>query len=93
MNLPDGIFHESFCVALARYHANIAVRASNPADKIFHGHRADALADCAALPSSQMRWVMLLSERFPAFGPIRENLVATLRDARRIKNPTGVLIL
>jgi hypothetical protein len=91
MNLPAEIFHASSCAALAHYHASIFVRASNPADKVFHGHRADALADCAALPSSQMRLVMLMSERFPAFGSIRENLVATLHDARRIKNPAGVL--
>lgn len=67
MNLPPGIFHASFCGALARYHASIGVRAVDLADKDFHLRRADAFLACAALPPSQMRLVLNLSERFPQF--------------------------
>lgn len=93
MNLPAGIFHGSFCSALGWYHASICVRATNPADKDFHRHRANAFADCAALPPSQMRLVMFLSDSFPAFGSIRENLVASLRAARRPEKLAGGEIL
>jgi hypothetical protein len=71
MNLPAGIFHTGFCIALARYHACIGVRAADLADKDFHLRRADAFIDCAALPPSQMRLVLNLSERFPQFGLVR----------------------
>jgi hypothetical protein len=93
MNLPPGIFHESFCAALARYHAFIGVRAANAADKDFHGRRADAFADCATLPPSQMRLTMFLSDRFQNFGFVRGRLFVALHKRPPASKPAGVLIV
>lgn len=93
MNLPPGIFHASFCTALARYHMSIGVRATAPVDKDFHIRRADAFADCAALPPSQMRLVLNLSEQFLQFGFIRGRLFVALRKRPLASKPAGVLIL
>jgi hypothetical protein len=90
MNLPAGIFHESFCAALARYHASIGVMTTAAVDKDFHLARADCFADCKHLPPSQMRAMFFLSDRFPGFCSIRGKMVAALHDARRIQNPAGV---
>jgi hypothetical protein len=90
MNLPAVIFHESFCGALASYHASIGVRAADSADKDFHFHRADAFADCAALPPSQTRLALALSDRFQDFGLVRSKLVAALRERPPDSTPAGV---
>jgi hypothetical protein len=83
------MFHQSFCAALARYHASTGVRATDPADKKFHGRRADAFADCVALPPSQMRLVLILNDRFPRFVSIRGKMVAALHRPLVLK-PAGV---
>jgi hypothetical protein len=79
MNLPAGIFHESFCIALARYYACIAGRSSDAADRDFYLRRADAFIDCVALPPSQMRLVLSLSEQFPQFCLVRDRMFCSLR--------------
>jgi hypothetical protein len=90
MNLPAGVFHESFCAALARYHASIGVRATNPADQDFHVRRADAFIDSVKLPPSQMRLVLALSDRFQDFGLVRSKLVAALLKRPPDSTPAGV---
>jgi hypothetical protein len=92
MPLPPGILHESFCAGLARYHASISVRVTEEADKEFHGRRADAFADCVALPPFQMRLVMILSDRFFLFDSIRGKMVASLHKCPLASKPAGVLI-
>jgi hypothetical protein len=93
MNMSAGIFHESFCTAMARHHASIGVMTTAAVDKDFHLARADCFADCKHLPPSQMRAMLFLSDRFPGFCSIRGKMVAALRERSPDSTPAGVIIL
>lgn len=78
MDLPPNIFHGSSCSALARFHVLAGLRAKASADKQFHFRRADAFVDAAFLPPAQVRLIINLSSRFPAFAAVRGSLVSGL---------------
>jgi hypothetical protein len=70
------VFHECHCAALARFHTFVGLRAKDQRDARFHLDRANAFIACISLPPDQMRMVLNLAAKFPAFGALLVRLTS-----------------